>query len=102
MTKMWKVVYGSPSPVEVEAEIPSYPHRDSDGDQIFENTHFIERGDAWIKHVREHRAGLSLSARRLRDLREQTAIAERKLADEAVNYDAALKTFEKYMQRECV
>lgn len=35
MTTMFRVQYGTPRPVEVEAETPACPNRDSDGQTIF-------------------------------------------------------------------
>lgn len=96
MAKMFKVVYGSASPVEVEAEIPKYPHRDANGDAIYMNTHFLNAEDAWEQHVAEHRAALSLSAMRVADLRDELSKQERELCDAGLFYDAALKAHRKF------
>jgi hypothetical protein len=32
MTKIFRAQYGTPHPVEVEAEFPAYPNHDSDGE----------------------------------------------------------------------
>jgi hypothetical protein len=100
MAKMFKVVYGSPSPVEVEAEIPSYPHRDSNGDSIYENTHFLRIEDAWERHLAEHRAGLSLGASRVKYARQELSRHERELCDAALFYDAALKAHKEFTEGE--
>jgi hypothetical protein len=80
MTTMFRVQYGTPSPVEVEAETPACPNRDSDGQTIFENTRFLERANAWDYWVREHLAGLKLDSAKVEILRQQPAAAEKRLA----------------------
>jgi hypothetical protein len=77
---MFRVQYGTPRPVEVEAETPAYPNRDSDGQTIFENTRFLERANAWDYWVREHLAGLKLDSAKVEILRQQPAAAEKRLA----------------------
>lgn len=96
MAKMFKVVYGSASPVEVEAEIPSYPHCDSNGDSIYKNTHFLNAEEAWEKHLAEHRAGLSISASRVKQSRDELSRRERELCDAALFYDAALRAHKEF------
>ncbi len=96
MTTMWKVVYGSSAPVEVQAEIPSYPNRDATGAQIFENTHFLDLDKAWKHHLAEHRAGLSLTSARVIEAREQLAKREASLTEAALFYNAALKSFDQF------
>jgi hypothetical protein len=98
MTTMWKVVYGSPAPVEVEADIPSFPHKDSAGDRIYENTHFLTLDKAWSHHIREHRAGLSLGASDVTEKRRRLLEAEHSLANVAIVYNAALRAYEKYLE----
>lgn len=84
MTKMWKVAYGHGSPIEVVAKKPCWPNLDSDGTTIFENTHFTDEEKAWEQHEREHRAGLSLAADRLKHAKEEVALREKQAADAAV------------------
>ncbi len=96
MTTMYKVEYGSPTPVEVQAEVPEYPNRDSNGDTTFKNTHFVDLDEAWDQHLREHRAGLSLGACRVQQLRDELRKRETELATEAIVYDAALKAYEEF------
>lgn len=96
MAKTFKVVYGSPSPVEVDAEVPSHPHRDSNGDAIYANTHFLKAEDAWKQHLAEHRAGLSLAADRVKWAREELSKLEGALCDAALFYDTALKAHEEF------
>jgi hypothetical protein len=98
MTKMYKVAYGSPYPVEVEAEIPSYPNRDSAGDTIYINTHFLDLGEAWKKHLAEHRAGLSLDSDRVVQLRSELLQQEHRLVETAIVYNAALRAYEKFLE----
>jgi hypothetical protein len=87
---MFRVQYGTPHPVEVQAETPAYPNRDSDGQTIFENTHFLERTKAWKCCVDEHLAGLKLDSAKVETLRQQLAAAEKRLADAALLYTQVL------------
>ena len=81
LTKMYKVVYSKSEPVEVFAEIPLYSHCDSEGNQIFDNTHFTSLDAARKKTIAEHRAGMSLAATRVQDLRDQLKNAESRLVE---------------------
>lgn len=98
MTKMWKVVYGSPAPVEVEAKLPSWPNHDESGEKIYVNTHFLTLEAAWPKHLDEHRAGFSLTASRVKEMRQQLAEYEAKLVDASLAYAAALKAHTQFTQ----
>lgn len=79
--KMFKVVYGKSSPVEVEAEIPEWPNLDADGEEIFENTHFLNVDEAWEKLLIETAAGVSLNAMSVIRIRKDLAEMEKKLVD---------------------
>jgi|SRR5215472_12688049 len=89
LTKMYKSVYGNPAPIEVMAEIPSYPHHDENSDKIFENTHFLSLKDAWKRHLREHEAGLSIATSNVKYAREELLKMEKQLADAAIYWQAA-------------
>lgn len=95
MTTMFRVEYGTPHPVEVEAETPSYPHTDSDRRTIYENTHFTDKAKAWGFCVREHLAALKLDSASVKELRQQLAKAEKRLADTAVLYTQVLANHSK-------
>lgn len=92
---MYRVVYGEACPRVVAAEIPSYPHHDSEGTQIFENTHFLNLEDAWQKHMAEHKAGVILAARTVERLRAELRKAESSAADAAIAFRAAEWEFER-------
>jgi hypothetical protein len=96
LTKMYKVVYSKSEPVEVFAEIPLYPHCDSEGNQIFDNTHFTSLDAAWKKTIAEHRAGMSLAATRVQDLRDQLKNAESRLVEAALFHEAVRQANEDY------
>jgi len=99
MTKMWKVVYGQPAPVEVQAKNPSYPHRDESGDQIFENTHFLDIDKAWVQHLAEHRASLSLAAQRAEDVEARLKAEGEKLCEASRFYNAAQNAFGEFLKQ---
>lgn len=60
-TVMWRVDSGLTRPTKTTAAIPDHPHRDDDGKEIFENTHFLEEGEAWSYLLRDAEAGESLA-----------------------------------------
>lgn len=96
MTIMHKAVYGTPRPIAVECEVPSYPHCDADGKTIFVNTHFLSEAEAWDRVVSEHDAGLSMEARRVKNLRAELAEAEKQLADAAILATDAREAFRQW------
>jgi hypothetical protein len=96
MTTMWKVVYGSPAPVEVQAQVPCWPNMDAAGDKIFDNTHFIDLEKAWERHLAEHRAGVSLSVSRLKEARAELARRESELCEASVFYEEALRAHDEF------
>lgn len=98
MTKMWKVVYGSPAPVEVEAEVPCWPNRDESGEQIFDNKHFLTLEAAWKQHLAEHRAGFSLAAGDVTEHRRTLADADKKLVNASLAYDATLRAHKEFLR----
>lgn len=100
MTKMWKVVYGSPAPVEVEAEVPCWPNRDEAGEQIFENTHFLSIEEAWPKHLAEHKAGFSNHATDVNYQRRLLEDREKHLIKASLAYDATLKAHKEFLRGE--
>ena len=96
MATMFKVKYGTPRPIAVDCETPSYPERerDADGDQILNNTHFLSEDDAWETLLREHDAGQYLAVRNVQRLREELAAAEKELCDAAILATAARNAFQ--------
>lgn len=94
MPTMFKVKYGTPRPIAVDCETPSYPERDADGDQILDNTHFLSEDDAWETLLREHDAGQYLAVRNVQRLREELAAAEKELCDAAILATAARTAFQ--------
>lgn len=93
-TKLWRVEYGIPHPVETMADNPSYPNTDASGNTIFENTHFTDKDEAWDKCIREHRAGVHLAALRVMEARRRLNDAEKSAADATIFYSDAVKAFE--------
>src|ERR1700677_2767321 len=101
MVKLYKVKYGQPAPVEVEAdEGSSWPHSDADGETIFRNTHFRKIEDAWTQHLAEHRAGLNLASAKLVQLKAEVDAQQIKCADAGIFYCAVLNKFDEFMASE--
>jgi hypothetical protein len=97
MVTLYKVVYGSPVPVEVLADKGSqWPHSDTDGETIYKNTHFRNLNDAWKQHLAEHKAALSLAAAELVQARERVAAAEKRCADAGITCDVVLRAYDEF------
>lgn len=96
MAKMFKSIYGKPGPVEVEAEVPSYPHDDADGDTIYENTHFLGIKSAWKRHLAEHRAGIGIAVVRVKEVRTELARREKELCEASIFYEEALRAHDEF------
>ncbi len=62
--RLWRIDYGTPRPVEVEAPDPWTAGRDhdSEGKTIYSNSHYSDLDLAWAALWCEVEAGLSLSA----------------------------------------
>ncbi|WP_376956440.1 hypothetical protein ABNQ39_00305 (plasmid) [Azospirillum sp. A26] len=100
MATMFKAVYGSPRPVTVECEVPAYPNADADGCTIYENTHFLSEAEAWERVLAEHDAGLSLEARRVKNLRAELEAAEKSTATAAILATEAREAFRQWERRQ--
>ena len=98
MVKMWKVVFGSPTPKEVECEIPKYPNEDSDGETISENTHFLELDDAWKEHLQDHEAAVKHDCGNVRRKRKELTELKSILIESTLALDAAKRAYEEYRQ----
>lgn len=96
MVTMFKAVYGTPHPVAVECEVPSHPHLDSEGCKIFSNTHFLSEAEAWERVLDEHDAGLSLEARKVKNLRADLEAAEKRTATAAIYATEAREAFRQW------
>lgn len=81
--KLHRVDYGTPHPVEVEAENPTYPNEDNDGLTIYENTHFADREKAWAYLLREVQAGAALRLRCLKQAERDMEKARTEFIDAA-------------------
>lgn len=69
--------------VAVECESIGYPNRDATGAVQYDNSHFDSWQDAHARLVAEIKAGIWLSSRALKDIREKTARYTQSLADDA-------------------
>lgn len=90
---MTTVVYrgtdGDLEPVKKECEVFGYPNRTTDGEQMYENTHFLTEEAAWRSILRSWAAGVSLASRALEDARAEEQRLTRLLADQSLNKEKA-------------
>lgn len=93
---MWKITYDTPCPREVTAEKPCWPNFDSDGDQIYENTHFMHQDEAWDKQLRELECGVIFTGQDIKRYKEELAKAEQRAGKAAEYYAAAVAAHREY------
>ncbi len=75
MPTMWKTDHSEFAPIEVECETPEHPHRDADGERIYENTHFLTIEEAWERMLT---AASNHEIWRLQDVDQQREILQKK------------------------
>ena len=83
---MWRGTDGMTEPVKVECPNGLWPNYDSDGIQIFENTHFAAEEEAWESIEESILAGISLSGRAVEIAREALQKANEQAADAALEF----------------
>lgn len=76
---------------QVECEEMKYPLDDSDGDTIYENTHFATKKEAYEEVIKNCYAGVSTLTRRIKETREELRKLEVLLADECIDIDQLKK-----------
>lgn len=82
--KVWKMGRNG-LPVETTAEQFGWPHKDSDGDDQFENTHFLTETECWHHCIEEFDAGVFLEIHVYRDAKADLVMATKRLAEAADN-----------------
>jgi len=80
-------------PEPVECDVPGYPNRDANGEQMFENTHFATEGEAWEKLVEGHRLHQEAMAHYVREARERLAKTEQQLVQAALDREECDRNF---------
>lgn len=83
-TKLWK-------PVEVACPDGLWPARDSDGEKIFDNTHFETENEAWSKLKSEAESYVSMTGNMVKTREEALLKAQIEAAE-------AAKMFETYIR----
>ena len=96
MRKLWHACTKNWEVREVEGT--SYPDNDSEGEKIYDNTHFTEPGKAWESLLRNAEAGVKLGADMVVQCRARLREAEQQAAQDAVNYAKAKAGYELHCQ----
>ena len=50
---IWHADAKHDSPVQMECETPGYPNRTTTDEPMYDNTHFVDKADAWDALVKE-------------------------------------------------
>jgi len=96
MRKLWHACTKNWEVREVEGT--SYPDKDSEGEQIFVNTHFTDPKSAWDALLSNAEAGVKLGAYEVMQCRQRLLEAEKRAAQDAVNYAKAKAGHELHCQ----
>lgn len=87
----WRVDRSVWSPIEVACPDGLWPHSDSTGEKIFENTHFETRGEC-LSHLKESVAiGVKWAGEEIARCKAALAAAEKKAGDAAEIFSRVLE-----------
>ncbi len=96
MQTLW---YADTSRMEVrEVQGTAWPDNDSEGNQIYENSHYKTEAKAWDCVLRNAEAGVKLGAAMVVNCRQRLLEAEQRAAQDAVNYAKAKAGHELHCQ----
>jgi hypothetical protein len=87
--KLYKYNLRTGTVIEVEGD--RWPGKDSDGDTIYENTHFHTEAKAWEKLLAECQAGCRLAGDQVDLCRSKLADAQAAAGDMCAEYARAMK-----------
>lgn len=79
---------------KVECEEMRYPLFDSDGDRIYENTHFSTEKEAYEQAIKECYAGVELITRSIKEIKDALQTQEVKLANKCLDLIRLKKEYE--------
>lgn len=99
MLKVYRGSDGDIEPVELECEIYGYPNRTTDGEQMYDNTHFRTERAAWDSIRRSWRAGISLTASALKEARAHEEKLTRMLADETLKQQESEEKYKEWFEK---
>jgi hypothetical protein len=99
MTKMFKWSHELATIVEVTAEKPFWPNRDSDGAEIFDNTHFLDEDGAWQYGLRNAKARVTLAGGMIARIRHEVEVANKEAADAVLELSQAEEGYRKWLNR---
>lgn len=91
--KVYTYDYDAAAVVETECEEFGHPHRDANGRQQYNNTHFRTAAEAHAKLLSELRAGMTLDVRELERRRAAArtiAAIEKRIVEQACRIERAL------------
>jgi hypothetical protein len=81
--KAYKRKGDTPHPIEVDVEHLRYPEKDSEGDTIYENTHFATKVECWESIRQNTVAWVSLAGSRVAQAKAGLRAAEVEAANAA-------------------
>ena len=94
--KLYRYDTKTASVIQTEGE--GWPHADTDGRTIYDNTHFKTEREAWDYMLRDAEAGLRLDADKVHRLRIELAKAESQAATSAIEWAAICKARDAFIE----
>lgn len=80
-----------------EVEKAGFPNLDADGETQYDNTHFQDESDAWARLVAEFQAALSVNTKNVVSARNELALREKFLADDAIILERVRQAYGDYL-----
>lgn len=85
-------------PVRVLCPEGRYPERDTEGHQVFVNSHFDTEQEAWQHLIDNAEAGVSLAGNRVKTARQMVLDANEYAADMAVEFQAVRDNYRDFVR----
>lgn len=93
MKTVWRADFDAGIARPVKCETPGHPHKDVEGNVMYDNTHFPTARLAWLCVRNDAAARFSSDARQAITKRRELAQAERTVADSAAHREAVDTAF---------
>lgn len=91
---------GKTGTVPVECETPGWPNTDIDGNQMYDNTHFLTEAEAWKRVIADADAHVELETRHVQHLRQTLQAAEKDLVEAVLKQREAIGNHRDWQQKQ--
>ena len=87
--KIYRGTDGDIEPIEMECDIFGYPNKTTNGETMFENTHFKTEAEAWKSILASVKAGIMLVGGGVRNAEEELGRLRKQAGDRAKAFEEA-------------